>query len=141
MIETVAIGARVRSAYTRNTVVEVLVTTVPASLLILAGTIQLASLWRIFGLFLWGIVWLTVAIWTERSGGVPVDVVEWPRPGTRVDVLVTVIGYDSVLLLGTVVAQLAWEASGSLAIALVVSGVLPIWFLKHVHFLVFLDEE
>ena len=140
MIKIVGVGARIRSAYTRNTVVEVLGTTVPASILILAGTIQLASLWRTFGLFIWGSVWLTLVIWTGRSGSVPVAVVDWPRPGTRADVVVTVIAYDGVLLLGTFVAQLAWEASGSLAIALVVSGVLPVWFLKHVHFLVLLDE-
>lgn len=140
MTGIVEISARVWSAYSRHTVVEVLGTTVPVSVLFLVGTLTLASLWGTFGLFLWGSACLTVAVWTGRSVGVPIDLLEWPRPETGTDILVSVIAYDGVLLLGTFVAQLAWEASGSLAMALVVSGVLPVWFLKHVHFLAFLDE-
>ncbi|GAA0642640.1 hypothetical protein GCM10009019_00490 [Salarchaeum japonicum] len=51
------------------------------------------------------------------------------------------IAYNGVLIIGTVLGQIVWTASNSLLLAAGVGAVLPVWFLKHIQFLVFLDVE
>ncbi|MDT3436889.1 MULTISPECIES: hypothetical protein [Halobacteriales] len=67
--------------------------------------------------------------------------VDWPRPATTVDVAVNGIAYNSVLVLGIGLAQVVWIASDNILLGVAIGAILPSWFLKHIHLLVFLGEE
>jgi hypothetical protein len=84
---------------------------------------------------------LLVAVASGRTSAIKLSLIKWPRPEARGDLAVNAIAYNGVLIIGTVLAQIVWTASNSLLLAAGVGAVLPIWFLKHIQFLVFLDDE
>jgi len=95
----------------------------------------------LLGWFGSGLAGLIIALSASRTSKSDYSLVQWPRPQTPGDILINGIAYNSVVLLGTVLAQVVWLASNSPLFGVGIGVILPLWFLKHIHLLVFLGES
>ena len=126
---------------TRYTSVEIGTITSPCLIVLAAATVVYSWPPAVLGWFVSGLLGLLVAIASGRTSAVKLSLIKWPRPESKGDLAVNAIAYNGVLIIGTVLGQIVWTASNSLPLAAVVGAVLPVWFLKHIQFLVFLDGE
>ena len=60
-------------------------------------------------------------------------VLDWPRPTAPVDQATSVVAYSGVCSVGVVLGSLVWSVGGW-APALLVGGLAPVWFLRHLRF-------
>lgn len=106
-------------------------------------TVTVAYDWPpvVLGWFGLGVLGLVVAVASDRTATTEFSLITWPRAGSRDDLVVSAIAYNAVLIIGTVLGQVAWIASQSPPLAAGVGAILPVWFLKHIRFLVFLDDD
>jgi hypothetical protein len=88
-----------------------------------------------------GSLGLLVAIASGRRQSSKFSLIEWPRPDQESDVIVNGIAYNSVLILGSVLGQIAWTVSNSFLLTAGIGAILPFWFLKHIRLLAFPDVE
>jgi hypothetical protein len=126
---------------TRYVSVEICAITSPC--LIVLATATVVYSWRpaVLGWFVSGLLGLLVAVASGRTSAIKPSLIKWPRPESRGDLAVNAIAYNGVLIISTVLGQIVWTAANSLLLAAVVGAVLPVWFLKHIQFLVFLNSE
>ena len=125
----------------RNTVVEIAGTTSPLAICLTVVVVLFPAPVRLLGWFTCGLLGLCTTVGLSRASAVGYSPLEWPRPETNGDLAVNAIAYNGVLILGTILGQVVWSVSTSLLLAGGTSTILPFWFLKHIHLLVFLAEE
>jgi hypothetical protein len=121
--------------------VEICAITSPCLIVLATATIVYSWPPAVLGWFVSGLLGLLVAVASGRKSAVKPSLIKWPRPESRGDLAVNAIAYNGVLIIGTVLGQIVWTVSNSLLLAAGVGAVLPVWFLKHIQFLVFLDGE
>ncbi|WP_262174571.1 hypothetical protein [Haloarcula laminariae] len=121
--------------------VELIVTASPSVFLSLFITAVLGFPPSIIVWFSCGIAGLGLAIVSGRTNRVPFAVLDWPRPDHGGDLLINAIGFNGVLLLGTIVAEVVWRITASALFSVLGAALLPTWFLKHIQFIVFIDSE
>ncbi|MDT3437660.1 hypothetical protein [Haloarcula sp. 1CSR25-25] len=126
---------------TRYTAVEIGTSTSPYLVVLAIASVVYSWPLTVLGWCVSGLLGLLVAVASGRTSAIKLSLIKWPRPEARGDLAVNAIAYNGVLIIGTVLAQIVWTASNSLLLAAGVGAVLPIWFLKHIQFLVFLDDE
>jgi len=125
----------------RYTSVEISTLTSPCLFVLAAATVVYSWPPAVLGWFVFGLLGLLVAVASGRTSAVKLSLIKWPQPESKSDLAVNAIAYNGVLIIGTVLGQIVWTASNSLLLAAGVGAVLPVWFLKHIQFLVFLDVE
>jgi hypothetical protein len=125
----------------RYTSVELVAITSPCLIVLATATVVYNWPSTVLGGFVSGLLGLLVAVASGRTSAVEFSLIKWPRPESKGDLAVNAIAYNGVLIIGTVLGQIVWTASNSLLLAAGVGAVLPVWFLKHIQFLVFLDSE
>ncbi|WP_227262398.1 hypothetical protein [Salarchaeum japonicum] len=125
----------------RYTSVEISTLTSPCLFVLAAATVVYSWPPAVLGWFVSGLLGLLVAVASGRTSAVKLSLIKWPQPESKSDLAVNAIAYNGVLIIGTVLGQIVWTASNSLLLAAGVGAVLPVWFLKHIQFLVFLDVE
>ncbi len=125
----------------RCTVVELVAITFPLGASLVLGVSLFSLPIALLGWFGSGLAGLMVALSASRTSKSDYSLVQWPRPQTMGDILINGIAYNSVVLLGTILAQVVWLASKSTLLGVGIGVILPLWFLKHVHLLVFLGES
>jgi hypothetical protein len=121
--------------------VEVGTLTSPCVIVLVTATVVYSWPPAVLGWFVSGLLGLIIAVASGRMSTVEFSLIEWPCPESRADVAVNGIAYNGVLIIGTVLGQTVWTASNSPLLAAGVGAVLPVWFLKHIQFLVFPDGE
>lgn len=126
---------------TRSTFVEIGAITSPCVGVLATVTVVYGWPPTVLGWFVSGVFGLFIAVPLGRTPAGKLSLLSWPRPEARDDVAVNVIAYNGVLIIGTVLGQIVWAISNSLLLAAAVGAVLPVWFLKHIQFLVLLDAE
>lgn len=84
-----------------------------------------------------GVVGLIIAIGFSRRSSVERTLIAWPVPETPADWATSVIAYNTTLLLGTVIADVAWLAVDSWPLGSILAVVAPVWFLHHVYFFIY----
>ena len=125
----------------RNTVVELAVTTSPLAICLAVVVVLFPASVRLLGWFACGLLGLYTTVGLSRTSAVGFSPLEWPRPETNGDLAVNAIAYNGVLILGTVLGQIVWSVSTGPLLAVGTSTILPFWFLKHIHLLMFLADE
>lgn len=125
----------------RYTSVELVAITSPCLIVLATATVVYNWPSTVLGGFVSGLLGLLVAVASGRTSAVKLSLIKWPQPESKSDLAVNAIAYNGVLIIGTVLGQIVWTASNSLLLAAGVGAVLPVWFLKHIQFLVFLDSE
>jgi len=117
--------------------------TITSPCLIVLATATVVYNWppAVLGWFVSGLLGLLIAVVSGRTSAIRPSLIKWPRAESRGDLAVNAIAYNGVLIIGTVLGQIVWTVSNSLLLAAGVGAVLPVWFLKHIQFLVFLDGE
>lgn len=128
-------------ALSRSTPVELVTITSPTLVSLATATVVLTWPPTVLGWILCGLLGLLVAITSGRTSAIEFALIEWPCPETKGDVVVYAIAYNGVLLIGTLLGQMVWTVSNSLSLTAGVGAILPVWFLKHIQLLVFLDRE
>ena len=126
---------------TRFTAAEIGTITSPCLIVLATTTVVYSWPPAVLGWFVSGLLGLLVAVASGRTSAIKPSLIKWPRPESRGDLAVNAIAYNGVLMIGTVLGQIMWTASNSLLLAAGIGAVLPVWFLKHIQFLVFLDGE
>ncbi|MXR43074.1 hypothetical protein GRX01_17225 [Halobaculum sp. WSA2] len=126
---------------TRYSAVEIGTITSPCLTILATATVVYGWPLTVLGWFVSGLFGLLVAVASDRTSVVEFSLIKWPQPESRGELAVNAIAYNGVLILGTVLGQIAWTVSTSLLLAAGVGAVLPVWFLKHIQFIVFLDDE
>ena len=86
-----------------------------------------------------GLVVLVLAVVSGRTSAIAYSLLEWPRPEIKSDVAASMVAYNGVLTLSIVLGQIAWNVSNNLLLATGIGALTPLWFLKHLRLLVFLD--
>lgn len=124
----------------RYTSAELVIITSPCLISLAIGTVVFSWPPTILGWLSCGLFGLLIAIGSGRTSTIGFSLIEWPRPETKGDIAVNAIAYNGVLVLGTALGQVVWSISNSLLLAGGTGMILPLWFLKHIHLLVFLDE-
>lgn len=104
------------------------------------GTVVFSWPSTLLGWFSCGLLGLLIAVGLSRTPTAGYSLVDWPQPETKGDVAVNGIAYNGVLVLGVALAQVLWSVSNSILLAMIMGAILPIWFLKHIDLLAFLDE-
>ena len=125
----------------RNTVVELAGTTSPLTICLAVVVVLFPAPVTLLGWFACGLLGLCTTVGLSRTSEVGFSLIEWPRAETNGDLAVNAIAYNGVLILGTILGQVVWSVSTGLLLAVGTSTILPFWFLKHIHLLVFLAEE
>jgi len=125
----------------RSTPVELVAITSPSLVAIAIATAVFTWPPTILGWFICGSLGLLIAVTSGRTSAIKFSLIEWPRPETNGDVAVNAIAYNGVLIIGTALDQILWTASNSLLLTVGVGAILPLWFLKHIRLVAFLDEE
>ncbi|EMA27589.1 hypothetical protein [Haloarcula japonica] len=117
--------------------------TITSPCLIVLATATVVYNWppAVLGWFVSGLLGLLIAVVSGRTSAIRPSLIKWLRAESRGDLAVNAIAYNGVLIIGTVLGQIVWTASNSLLLAAGVGAVLPVWFFKHIQFLVFLDGE
>ena len=97
--------------------------------------------WRpvVFWLALCGWASLSLGLGGSRASG-RITLVRWSRPSSTLDKATTVMAYNGVLGIGTVVGIFAWAATHWLVIGGIVATLAPLWLLKHIQFFLELEE-
>ena len=124
----------------RYTSLELAVSTSPTVVSLAVGTMVVSWPFTLLGWLSFGLFGLLVAVGSSRTSTVGHSLVDWPRPETKSDVAVNGIAYNGVLVLGVTLAQVIWSVSNSILLAVITGTILPVWFLKHIYILAFLDE-
>lgn len=132
---------RWKSRLERSTVTELATITSPTTVILVLGVVLFSFPLRLLGWLSCGLLGLLAAVASGRMSNINYGLVDWPRPATTVDVAVNGIAYNSVLVLGIGLAQVVWIASDNILLGVAIGAILPSWFLKHIHLLVFLGEE
>jgi hypothetical protein len=79
-----------------------------------------------------GVMALMIAVAGSRSSVTRFSVLKWQNPG--MDTLVQALVYNGVLTPSIAVTQVAWAATESVLVGTVLAIVMPVWFLKHLQF-------
>jgi hypothetical protein len=132
---------RLRAGLEQNTVTELAVITSPTTTALILGVGLFSFPIALLGWLSCGLLGLLVAVTSGRTSNISYSLVDWPRPETTGNVAINGIAYNSVLILGIGLTQVVWIASDNVLLSVGIGAVLPSWFLKHIHLLVFLEEE
>lgn len=84
-----------------------------------------------------GLLGLTSSIGLSRQSTTDITLIAWPIPKERVDRVTSVIAYNSTLLLGVMIATIAWLVASSWYIGALFAMITPSWFLRHIQFFVY----
>lgn len=125
--------------FRRRPTVEVLLVTTPTTGLLVAGWMLFASPIRLLG---WAVVAVAGLIGVLRFGqnnSQRFDVVIWPRE--QMGIVVSTIAYNGVLFPSIAIAEVAWGGTGSPAVGALLALLIPIWFLKHIAFVLTLPTR
>ena len=125
----------------RYTSVELATISSPSLIFLTVGTVGFSWPSTVLWWLSCGLLGLLIAVGSDRTATIGYSLIDWPRPETKGDIAVSGIAYNSVLIIGTALAQVIWGVSNSLLLAASTGTFLPFWFLKHIHLLVFLGEE
>ncbi len=125
----------------RSTSVELVAITSPSLVALATATVVFTWPPTVLGWLLCGLLGLLVAVTSGRTSAIEFSLIEWPRPETKGDIAVNAIAYNGVMIPGTALAQFVWEISNNPLLAAGVGAILPIWFLKHIQLLAFLDVQ
>lgn len=79
-----------------------------------------------------GVMALMIAVAGSRSSITRFSVLKWQNSG--IDILVQALVYNGVLAPSIAVTQVAWAATESVIASTVLAVVMPVWFLKHLQF-------
>lgn len=139
-MSTASNGSR-KSILNRHTSLELVTIASPCLIFLVAGTVVLSWPLAVLGWFSCGLLGLLIAVGSGRTSTIGLSLIDWPRPESNGDIVVSALAYNSVLFLGTVIAQVVWEISGNFVLTVGIGLFLPGWFLKHIHFLVFIADE
>ena len=132
---------RWKSRLERSTVTELAVITSPITTILVLGVVFFSFPLILLGWLSCGLLGLLVIMASGRTSNISYSLVNWPRPETIGDVAINGTAYNSVLVLGISLAQVVWIASDKILLGVGIGAILPCWFLKHIHLLVFLGEE
>lgn len=132
--------SRWQTVFQQNTVLELIVVTLPTSSGLALGRLIFSVPMTLFSWFVTGMFVLIIVVASGRTSTIDYSLVKWPRPETVGDLIINGIAYDSVLVLGVGLAQMVWIASDNVLLSGGIAAILPIWFLKHIRLLVFLGE-
>lgn len=127
----------VQTLLQRRTVVELTGLASPCLLALFGATAVFSWPWTVPLWTLSGWVGLVIVLGNDRRATTGYEFIGWPGPETTDDVAMSIIAYNSVLSLGTLLGHVLWQAAESLVLAGAVSLLLPAWLLKHLHFLLF----
>lgn len=118
--------------FQRRPTVEVVLFTTPTTGLLVAGWMLFASPIRLLGWAFVGVAGLIGALRSGQNNSKRFHVVIWPRK--QMGIVVTTIAYNGVLFPSIAMAEVAWGGTGSPAVGVLLALLIPIWFLKHIAF-------
>jgi hypothetical protein len=118
---------------------DVLFLTVPTTGVLVVTWLLEISPTRLLGWAFVGTAGLIAAIKNSRNDSRQFNVTIWPRKRTRV--AVSALAYNGVLIPSIAIAQVAWAVTGSFLFGVLLAFLAPIWFLKHIHFILTLSTS
>lgn len=124
----------------RYTVLEVTVLASPSLVSLVSGVWVFSWPRTLLVWFACGLGVLVLAVVSGRTSAIRYSLLEWPQSETKADIAASTIAYNGVLALGIVLGQIAWSVSNNRLLATSIGALLPLWFLKHLRLLVFLEE-
>jgi len=125
----------------QSTVAEIVTTVLPCALILIGSTISFSLPLTMIGWFTCGVGGLVLTIGLSRANVLPSSILDWPQPQSGADIAVSAIAYNGVIVLGTVLAEFVWQVTSTILFAVPVGILLPLWFLKHIKFIAFIDSE